>query len=334
MKKLIIVLVVSTIAAFSPATDGEGGGKKALKVLMIGNSFSVCVLRQAPEIAKDLGCDLKLCSMYIGGCSLERHAKNLAASEADAKARQYSVSSNYGLCGRLGIPETLQKEKWDIVTIQQASHFSAFADTYDPWADQLIAGIRKYAPQAEIRVQQTWSYSKLDGRVWGAGGKGRWKHGEREFRWNQSDMYANLTTNYVNLARKNGFKIIPTGKAVQLFRERRPVMFVPNWPVLGKCKTEADIPKNDDPVGNVSFKHPWNNEIKKIDTTRPKKISTDSIHLSPSGEYLQGLVWVGEIFDVDPIACKYKPAFVSEEDARLFRECAKDALAAAKSGNL
>lgn len=328
MKKLVFAAVAAVMAVgcVGEATAEKAAEKKPLKVLMIGNSFSICVLRQAPKIAENLGCDLKLCSMYIGGCSLKRHATNFAASEANASNRQYAVSSNYGFRGNRGIPEMLAMEKWDVVTIQQASHDSAFADTYHPWADQLIAGIRKYAPQAEIRVQQTWSYSKLDGRVWGEDGRGHWKRDGKDLRWNQSDMYENLTANYRALARENGFRIIPMGRAVQLFRERRPVAFTPDWRALGACKTEADLPVNDDPVGNIRFSHPWNDKIKKVDTTQPKKISTDSIHLSPSGEYLQGLVWVGSLFDVDPTACTYRPAFVSEADAKLYRECARDAL--------
>jgi len=47
---------------------------KSLKVLMIGNSFSICVGKNLPQIVSSFpDLELTLCSAYIGGCSLERH---------------------------------------------------------------------------------------------------------------------------------------------------------------------------------------------------------------------------------------------------------------------
>ena len=36
-----------------------------LKVLMIGNSFSICNLREMPQVAKSMGKKLDLASLYI-----------------------------------------------------------------------------------------------------------------------------------------------------------------------------------------------------------------------------------------------------------------------------
>jgi len=303
---------VDVIADFLAAGTAAA---RSLKVLMIGNSFSICVLRQAPAIAANLGLDLKVCSVYIGGCSLERHANNLAETEADPSKRQYYVTSNFGLEGSFGIPEMLAKDAWDVVTIQQASHCSPFAETFEPFAERLVAGIRRYAPTAEIRVQQTWSYTTLDSRVWSRqDGRGSWKHGDKTLRWSPSDMFEHLSANYSALAARYGFKIIPTGKAVQLFRERRPCTFVPPAEEVRRTyRTPADIPATDDVVGAMYF-------------NKKGELSVDSIHLNRRGEYLQGLVWVGSLFDVDPTRVTYRPDFVSQEDAALFRSCAHDAL--------
>ena len=54
---------------------------KTLKVLTIGNSFSICLLKQLPQCAAAMpDCTLDLCSLYIGGCSLERHWNNVVAA--------------------------------------------------------------------------------------------------------------------------------------------------------------------------------------------------------------------------------------------------------------
>ena len=51
--------------------------EKGTKVLMIGNSFSICCLQHLPQVAADRGVDLDLASLYIGGCSLQRHWENV-----------------------------------------------------------------------------------------------------------------------------------------------------------------------------------------------------------------------------------------------------------------
>ena len=51
--------------------------EKPLKVLAIGNSFSICVGKEMPKVAKSLGYPLDFCSLYIGGCTLDKHAANL-----------------------------------------------------------------------------------------------------------------------------------------------------------------------------------------------------------------------------------------------------------------
>ena len=80
--------------------QGDAGIPKAtpsadrLKVLMIGNSFSICVLEQMPQVAKAMGKELDICSLYIGGCSLSRHWGNV--SRTDSEAAPYRVTWNYG----------------------------------------------------------------------------------------------------------------------------------------------------------------------------------------------------------------------------------------------
>ena len=65
-----------------------------MKTFMIGNSFSICVLKYMPSVAAELGCDLDLASLYIGGCPLQKHAANIAAS-VYPDFRPYLVTWNY-----------------------------------------------------------------------------------------------------------------------------------------------------------------------------------------------------------------------------------------------
>ena len=129
----------------------------SLKVLMIGNSFSISATRHMPQVAKSMGLELDLASLYIGGCSLERHRDNCVKGEKDPSFRPYRftrfVDGEKKEDRPANVPEALALEKWDVVTIQQASHFSWQLDTYRPFGDELIKKyIKPLAPQAEVVV--------------------------------------------------------------------------------------------------------------------------------------------------------------------------------------
>ena len=280
-----------------------------MKTLMIGNSFSICVLKYMPSVAAELGCDLDLASLYIGGCPLMRHAANIAAG-GYPDHWPYLVTWNYAslqdqtavpfaslLGGEKGdhgnIPQLLAADKWDVVTIQQASHESWKPDTYHPWVDMVISAIRKHAPQAKIVVQQTWSYCNADARICNQETKGPGTWGI-----DQLGMYERLTANYSKFAAENGFDIIPTGKAVQLYRARRPV-----------TKVAEDV------VGNFGKDE---NGVEHADT----------IPLNRDGEYLQACVWTAKLFGADVTKLATVPENLNTPaNAALLRECARDAVA-------
>ncbi len=302
------------IAAWAAACLSVEAG--ALKVLMIGNSFSQSVLKQMPAVARATGCELDLANLYIGGCPLDLHWCNVEKAATDSEARPYEVGLSWTSCaaqdapiqkvmkgGRANIPQALAADRWDIVTIQQASGKSAFYETYQPYADKLIAKIREFAPQAEIRVQETWSYSPYDVRLaaWGL---------------TPDTMYARLHTAYATLARKQNLKIIPTGTAVQLYRARRPVVWEKVFSPAERAalRPPTPLPFFGDPVGKAWW-------------SAQGKLQIDALHFNPAGEYLQGCVWVAALFGKDVTACTYAPAGLSENEAALMRVCAWEAVA-------
>jgi hypothetical protein len=190
----------------------RGISEKALtppkRVLMIGNSFSRPVVRTLPKLAKEAGVRLDIASLYIGGCSLERHATNILFNvHAYLVERDNEGVFTKGQGATVG--EWLAKEPWDVVTIQQASPLSWRPETYVPWGDQVIAEIRRLAPQAEIVFQETWSYNKKDARL----SPGKWGI-------DQTEMYARIHAAVAAFAEPRGLRVIPTGAAVQAARAR------------------------------------------------------------------------------------------------------------------
>ena len=186
--------------------------EKPLKVLMIGNSFSICNLYEMPNVAAAMGKRLDLASLFIGGCSLERHWNNFVEATTNATARMYRFDRKVdGLKTvddeKINIQEALALDKWDVVTIQQASHLSWQPESYEPFASSLVVQIRKLAPQAKIVVQETWSYPPWDKRL-------------EKFGFDQAEMYARLHAAYGAFAAKHGFDVIPVGTAAEIVPNR------------------------------------------------------------------------------------------------------------------
>ena len=78
---------------------------KSLNVLMIGNSFSICVGKFLPQMVRCFpGNSLKLTSCYIGGCSFETYTNNimlefetLSPFETVAAGGELSHTENWSL---------------------------------------------------------------------------------------------------------------------------------------------------------------------------------------------------------------------------------------------
>jgi hypothetical protein len=172
-----------------------------MNILAIGNSFSQDALRYLHQIAKADGIHMKAVNLYIGGCSLERHDRNM---KEDAQAYVYQLNGQED--GSLvSIREALLSESWDVVTMQQVSHLSVDYSTYQPYLLHLSDYIRQYAPLAEQRIHQTWAYEQ---------GSERLTH-ELGYR-DQYDMYVDLKDAYAKAATDlGGLTVIPCGTAFQ-----------------------------------------------------------------------------------------------------------------------
>ncbi len=293
---------------------------KSLKILAVGNSFSICAGHVMPYAVLFAGQAVKFTSAYIGGCSLEMHCANLEKSDADPDFRPYKDTIWYTangsvICDELGnasLTQMLKDDVYDIVTIQQASHLSWQKESYQPYAEQLIARIRRDQPQAEIMIQQTWAYRSQDARLNDGG----------EWGITQQEMYEKLDAAYRKLAQDYGFRRIPTGTAVQIAREKYPVKYRRITAEELKNYSPPDLPPQyGDPVGKMW----WYKEAGGA-----MKIGEDNIHLNSYGEYLQGYVWFGALFGIDPrtAGAVYESPDISSEDGKFLRECAYGALKA------
>ena len=136
--------------ANADAPEGE------LKILAIGNSFSVDAMQYLWDIASDGGVRLVLGNLYIGGCSLDTHASNIA-NNSPAYTYYKNTSGAWSNTASTSVATALADEDWDIITVQQASHHSGMPSTYARLGD-ILTYLGTNAPQAKIYFHMTWAY--------------------------------------------------------------------------------------------------------------------------------------------------------------------------------
>ncbi len=173
-----------------------------MEVLFIGNSFSEDATAYLHGIAKADGVNINAVNLYIGGCTLEQHYRNML-SEKD----KYALQVNGVITGfYVSLKETLLNRKWDYVSFQQASHFSNDFDTYMPYISELSEYVKKYAPKAKQIIHQTWAYEEGSDRLKNLMGYER-----------QSDMYNDIEAAYNKAAETiHADMLVPSGKLFQM----------------------------------------------------------------------------------------------------------------------
>lgn len=276
--------------------------KEALNILTIGNSFADSAERALVPLAKFVGVKLNIVKANFGGCELRRHWSYIDAEiKNPADCRIYS----YGPLSKI-----LSETPWDVVTIQQASHESWRAETFQPYAGNIFNFIKQHAPSAEVVVQQTWAYRADHPQF------------KKNSEWgiSQNEMYEKLTPNYKKLAADLGnLRIIPTGYAVQLARKMQPVKFR----ALSDEEHAALVYPDTPPQAGALVGSDW---YVKDDITGEFIHKTDRIHLNARGEYLQGMVWFGMLFDCNVENIDYVPEKIGKSDAAFLRQIAQKAI--------
>ena len=292
----IIQIALALIALFyGVATAGE----KTVKLMAIGNSFSRNALKFLPEIVTASGNHLIVKHAMIGGCDFERHMRHADAFEANPHApegRPYE--------GKFSLKDLLVAEQWQYVTIQQASPKSFRPETFHPHADRLIAYIRKYAPQAEIIIHQTWAY-RDDHAFWGL----------KNF--NTDSMYKGVRETYDALAKERSLRQVPSGDAMEAARQD-PTWgkFVPDPDFNPKTAHYPELPKNEKRSLHIGYT--W----KEHKPSNTYKLGWDKFHANAHGEYLQGCVWFEFFFEQSVVGNTFVPQNIAPADAAILQHIA------------
>ena len=134
--------------------------KNRLKILAIGNSFSMDAMEYIYQMARDLHADeIVLGDLYIAGCTLETHWNN-AENNLAHYTYYKNVSGYWEAYPSVSIIEAILQEDWDIITLQQGSGKSGNPDTYEPYLSKLIEYVIKNATNTDVKLawHMTWAY--------------------------------------------------------------------------------------------------------------------------------------------------------------------------------
>ena len=183
---------------------------KDIRILAIGNSFSVDAMQYLYGILEDIGYeDIVLGNLYIGGCSLQTHVSKFSGNSASYKYflntdGEWTSTESYRPL------DALNGQDWDYITLQQASGSSGMPGTFDPYLNNMISTVKLYHPDACLVWHMTWAYQAnctLDAF-------------QTNYGKDQMTMY-NAIVDVVKekiLTNKNFSAVIPNGTAVQNLR--------------------------------------------------------------------------------------------------------------------
>lgn len=286
-----------------------GAEGRTVRLLTIGNSFSANATHYLGDLAKAGGHTLVHRPLVIGGSSFQVHAEKAKLHEAkpEDKAGLYT--------GGKGLKENLAADKWDYVTIQQASIKSHDFTTYQPHAGWLRDYVAQHAPQAKLLVHETWEYRVDDPRFAAKAPK----PGEPR---TQDEMYQGLRASYDKIAAEFGARIIPTGDAFHLAdtdekwgyrKDARP--FDP------KTAKQPELPDQTHSL-HVGWRWAKSKDGKKI------TLGMDGHHANMAGEYLGACVWYEVLFGESAVGGRYVPKGLDAEYARFLQETAHQAVQA------
>ncbi len=198
----IILLLLSMVAVMTM----EG---KVVKVLAIGNSFSEDAVEQyLYELAAAQGDSLVIGNAYIGGCSIEIHFDNLKNSRKKYAYRKI-VGGEKIKEANVSLQRIILDEPWDIITLQQASLLSGYAESYKNLPSlQRQVKLLATNPNVEIWWHMTWAYSKS------------YKNTHFEIYGNNQQRMFDGIVNCLRyeVPKANITHVIPSGTAIQLMR--------------------------------------------------------------------------------------------------------------------
>lgn len=300
--------VVGGVAEDTLSSPSSPDHKSSIKLLCVGNSFSMNSTAFLPGLAKEGGKSVVILNCYNGGCGLSGHVAGIKAYEKDpesAAAKMYTHDGSFGESPALGknfsLHEAIASDKWDFITIQQASIVSDDSKSYEPDAHDLVKYLRENSPGSEILVHETWAYREDDERF------------KNPDVFSQKTMYDRLKAAYAKVAATYHLRTIPVGDAFQTARG------TPMWHWVPDTKFDyKNPPDNALPDQTGSLNVGW------FRFYGQKDLRDDPHHANIAGQYLGSAVFYEVLFGDSVENVNYCPKGLTPEQAADLRRIAHE----------
>lgn len=183
-------------------------GEGVIRILAIGNSFSEDALEShLYELAKADGKTVVIGNMYIGGASLEDHAKNVTSNASVYSYRKIGPEGTKKTYPNISVATAVADEQWDYISFQQVSQNSGQFNTYETSLPVVYNYVKEKAKNPEVKyvLHQTWAYASNSTHS-----------GFANYNNNQTTMYNAIVDAY-NRAKPliNASLLVPAGTAIQ-----------------------------------------------------------------------------------------------------------------------
>lgn len=309
---LTLALLATVCIVPMSATATEVTGKRPLKILALGNSYTNNATEYISRIAESMGLEIKAASLYKDGCMIQGHLERYEAYEKLGHDAYYASSNSIkyihlnvnGVADTsiLSMQEAIASDDWDFIVLQQAPNSCDKIEKYWTEENPDVVTLYNYVQaeltknnnsKCEILLHQPWSFShemSIDNNY-------QWYPVDYE---NTRDFFLKIEETVDQAAkivqREKGLDapldIIPAGEAMQLAKDE------------------------------FSFGDTYNNT---------NSLYADFIsHLSnPIGRYMIACLWIEKMtanagFPVDCRTATYLPSGLSEEQAAILRSIAHE----------
>ena len=208
MKKVLYLLIL-TLVSFTVSCYNAlaGDNDKAIKILAIGNSFSVDALDQHfYDLAHAEGIDVIVGNMNIGGCTLQKHLNNALNDKPAYTYRKRGLDGKMVVIKEVSLAQALADESWDYISFQQQSGRSGLYDTWVESLPKLIEYVKPKLPKDVVMmIHQTWAYDQTSTHK-----------NFINYNNDQKVMYNAIMAAVKKISDYTGIKmVIPSGTAVQ-----------------------------------------------------------------------------------------------------------------------
>ena len=134
---------------------------KTIRILSIGNSYSLDQQTYVHQMAQAAGYDIEVCIAYIGGCSFRKHLEMYDNNEP-----AYTYYENGKIVGKkLTLRRLVTLKKWDFVNFQKGTEGQNYQMPSQPYVSYLVKIVREFHPDAKLVYSISWPDAETSARA-------------------------------------------------------------------------------------------------------------------------------------------------------------------------